>query len=104
MKINFERVLKNLKKVLKKKDINLLSKEAYEVVMNLSGFIAHYDINGFKAYYSDFDDFLRNLRNSHDLLNPNYYLDEFFMKDNKEYYTAKAKFLKKLKEVVDDVE
>jgi len=35
------------------KDINKLNKRGYNFLYLCSGFIAHYDINGFKAYYSD---------------------------------------------------
>lgn len=35
------------------KDINKLNKTGYDFINIASGFIAHYDINGFKAYYSE---------------------------------------------------
>jgi len=35
------------------KDINKLNKRGYDFINVASGFIAHYDINGFKAYYSE---------------------------------------------------
>ena len=35
------------------KDINKLNKRGYDLINVASGFIAHYDINGFKAYYSE---------------------------------------------------
>jgi hypothetical protein len=36
-------------------DINQLSKQGYDFINTASGFIAHYDLHGFKAYYSDHD-------------------------------------------------
>jgi hypothetical protein len=35
------------------RDINKLNKTGYEFLYLASGFIAHYDINGFKAHYSE---------------------------------------------------
>lgn len=35
------------------RDINKLNKTGYDFLYLASGFIAHYDINGFKAYYSE---------------------------------------------------
>lgn len=52
-----QKVLNNIKQVLKNKDINKLNKTGYNHLYLLSGFIAHYDINGFKYHYQD----LRNL-------------------------------------------
>jgi len=34
-----------------------LTLDAYNFVINMDGFIAHYNINGFRAYYSDLRDF-----------------------------------------------
>lgn len=35
------------------KDIEKLNRNGYDFLYLSSGFIAHYDINGFKAYYSE---------------------------------------------------
>ena len=91
--MNKRRILKSLKKVFDKRDIKYLSEEAYDFVENISGFIAHYNKNGFKDYYSDFDLFIKDLRNSTDILNPEYYLEEFFMKRDPQYYQDKVEIL-----------
>lgn len=47
------------------KDINKLNKTGYNFLYLASGFIAHYDLEGFKAYYSEHslqDDIERNAR------------------------------------------
>lgn len=36
------------------KDINKLNKRGYNFLYLASGFIAHYDINGFKSHYEDY--------------------------------------------------
>jgi hypothetical protein len=67
------------------KDISKLNGTGYKFIYQASGFIAHYDINGFKSYYEDHslqDDIEQNARfnmwgnfNKHD--------------DNYEYYMSR---------------
>ena len=47
------RIVKNVAKVIKTGNIELLSKQAYNYLYLCSGFIAHYNWAGFKAYYAD---------------------------------------------------
>jgi len=44
-------VIKNFKEVIENKDIDRMNKELYDFLTLYCGFIAHYDINGFKATY-----------------------------------------------------
>ncbi len=50
-------VVRNFTQVIEARDINLMGKELYQFLILYCGFIAHYDINGFKAAYSAPDDF-----------------------------------------------
>jgi hypothetical protein len=50
-------VIKNFKEVIEKKDIEMMNKELYNFLNLYCGFIAHYDINGFKATYQAPRDF-----------------------------------------------
>ena len=50
-------LIKNFKEVIEKKDINRMNKELYNFLNLYCGFIAHYDINGFKATYQNPKDF-----------------------------------------------
>jgi len=50
-------VIKNFQEVIENKDISQMNKELYEFLTLYCGFIAHYDINGFKATYSAPKDF-----------------------------------------------
>ena len=55
----------NLKRIIKAKNIEPLQKKLYEFIHLHCGFIAHYDLNGFKATYSDgrtFIEFLERLK------------------------------------------
>jgi hypothetical protein len=52
-------VVKNFRKVIEARDINLMSKELYQFLNLYCGFIAHYDINGFKETYARPRDFAR---------------------------------------------
>src|SRR4030042_3864130 len=44
-------VIKNFKEVIEHKDIDRMNKELYEFLILYSGFIAHCNIEGFKATY-----------------------------------------------------
>jgi len=44
-------VIRNFKEVIESRDINRMNKELYDFLTLYGGFIAHYDINGFKATY-----------------------------------------------------
>ena len=50
-------VVSNFRKVIEKQDICHMKKELYEFFHLHCGFIAHFDINGFKATYSRPEDF-----------------------------------------------
>jgi hypothetical protein len=62
-------VVQNFKKVIECKDIGHMKRELYEFFNLHCGFIAHYDINGFRATYSrpeDFADvFIRHFDSEH---------------------------------------
>ena len=44
-------VIKNFKEVIETRNIDKMNKELYQFLNLYCGFIAHYDINGFKATY-----------------------------------------------------
>lgn len=46
-------IVGNIKKVVLSQNSRNLTKQAYNFVMQASGFIAHYDLYGFQAEYSD---------------------------------------------------
>jgi hypothetical protein len=50
-------VIRNFKEVIENRDINRINKELYDFLNLNCGFIAHYDINGFKATYRSPMDF-----------------------------------------------
>ncbi len=50
-------VVRNFRRVIEAQDISLMNKELYQFLNLYCGFIAHYDINGFKATYSHPKDF-----------------------------------------------
>ena len=50
-------VIKNFKAVIEARDISRMKKELYEFFHLHCGFIAHFDINGFKATYKEPRDF-----------------------------------------------
>jgi len=105
-KTNKSGIIKSIEKVVKTKNIDNLSMEAYQFINIASGFIAHYDINGFKYEYQNVADFVRDLQNSMDVKNPSRYLeDPYFSKgDQKEYYADKGEILKFIAELVENLE
>jgi hypothetical protein len=50
--------VKSIEKVLKKKDLKYLTKEAYNFIILKCGSIAHFSIDGWRYYYRDLRDFL----------------------------------------------
>ena len=50
-------VIKNFKEVIETRNIDKMNKELYQFLNLYCGFIAHYDINGFKATYKSPQDF-----------------------------------------------
>ena len=55
-------IISSINSVFKNNDIEKLSKTAYTFVMNLSGFIAHYDLHGFRYEYQNLNKFATNLQ------------------------------------------
>ena len=100
-KINEAGIIKSMEAVIKSGDIEKLTKDCYNFTMNLSGFIAHYNLYGFMDQYRDTADLIRDLRNSMDIKRPEYYLDQCFLKKQPEYYQAKVRILKAFKNLVD---
>ena len=50
-------VVRNFRKVIEERDISCMSRELYQFLNLYCGFIAHYNMNGFKAVYSRAKDF-----------------------------------------------
>lgn len=68
--LNVKSVLNNLNLVFKSNDINKLNKPAYNVLHNMNGFIAHYNIQGFKEHYADVKDLINDIKSSTDYTDP----------------------------------
>ena len=59
-------VLRNIADVLANQDMGRLQKAAYTFLITHCGFIAHYDLNGFKAVYQEYlDAFVEEFLNAH---------------------------------------
>lgn len=84
--LNTKGIVASVRRCLEKNDIEQLSKAAYEHINQHMGFIAHYDIQGFKSTYSDVADFAKKLLTSEYSRDINYnkrnshrYNDDFFI-------------------------
>ena len=58
---NVKAILNNFELVLKSKNIDKLNKPTYNFIIQCSGFIAHYDLYGFKHYYQDLRDLINDI-------------------------------------------
>ena len=86
MKLKTEReiqlIVNNINKVISTNNIEILSKQAYNFLYLSSGFIAHYNINGFKDHYADVD-YLANTIIENEKFNT---YDNFRVGDENYYY------------------
>ena len=99
--LNKSGIKQSIARIIKTKDIGALTKDAYDFVINMSGFIAHYNHNGFMSEYNNVADFVRDLQNSSDTQRPDYYTkDGFFSKgEQAEYYADKTEILQFIAEI-----
>lgn len=95
-------VVRNFRQVIEDRDISLMNKELYKFVTLYCGFIAHYDINGFKATYShprDFAEvFIRHFDRNHRYFNGVYPCHE---EPYKETGYTKAEIKQEFNRIVD---
>lgn len=100
--INTKLVVNNIKNIIKSKDIYKMTKATYNVLYLMSGFIAHYNHQGFMDHYQDVDDLISDLLRSSDLKRPDYYLEAYFQKDDhsKKYYTSKSETYRAIEELL----
>jgi hypothetical protein len=103
--INTTLVVNNIKNIIKTGDISKLKKSTYQFLYIMSGFIAHYDINGFKYHYENVSDLVKDLKDSRDIKYCDYYYEAFFQKDDysRDYYTSKSKTLKSLADYLETI-
>jgi hypothetical protein len=99
--INTQTVLRNLGAVLRTRDIAKLSRTGYTFLSLMSGFIAHYDLQGFRAYYANVDDLALDIAESCDLAGAERYItDSLFTSKDAAYYRSKYETLAGLRELV----
>jgi hypothetical protein len=95
-------VIRNFKEVIESRDIDRMSKELYHFLTLYCGFIAHYDINGFKATYKaprDFAEiFIKHFDPSHPYHSRIYACDE---QPYKETGLTKAEIKREFERIVD---
>ena len=100
--LNEKGILNSIKKVLATGDSSKLTKDAYDFLNLTSGFIAHYNINGFKDYYRDTNLLREDIARSLDLRDYDRYItDSYFSKgEQSSYYAQKANVYKQLTELI----
>lgn len=102
---NTKMVIANLKTIFKSGDIYKMRKSTYNFLYLVSGFIAHYNHQGFMKHYEDTADLLQDLKNSSDVSRPDYYYEAFFVQNewSKAYYISKGQTLQAIAELVKEV-
>lgn len=105
-KINKSGIIRSLKSVIKNKDITKLTKDAYNFTMNISGFIAHYNHQGFMSNYENVADLVEDLKRSSDISNAERYINDRWFSENeqKEWYRAKSEILMAIRDMVENIE
>jgi hypothetical protein len=101
--LNAKTISNNIKKILDTGDITKMTNPTYKFIRDISGFIAHFDIQGFQHEYQNVEKLRNDLNKSRDLQRPNYYIeDSFFQKDehSKDYYTSKSETLNAIKNIL----
>jgi hypothetical protein len=100
--LNEKGILNSIRKVLATGDSDKLTKDAYDFLYLTSGFIAHYNVNGFKHYYRDTELLRNDLKRSSDLQDYDRYVrDGYFSKgEQSAYYAQKANIYKELKSLL----
>ena len=95
------KILNSFKKVFKHKNINFLTKDAYNFIMLASGFIAHYNVYGFKDVYQDVEEFSNEIK-KHKQFNQwtNFYPGE----RDYEYYMTKKEIYNSICDIIDAYE
>lgn len=100
------KIVKNLKDIQSSQNMELLNKPTYDFVMNLSGFIAHYDIFGFiDNYHQNYQPigyFFTELSNSYEIRRPERFIQDSFFStgENSSYYKSKYDLLVRIKKEV----
>lgn len=85
-------IVNSVNKVLDTGNIDHLTKKAYNFLYLCSGFIAHYNHEGFKGHYQNVSDLRRNLEQNY---NSNMWRNFRVGETNAEYYHAKAEVYKR---------
>lgn len=101
--LNSKAILKNLELVLKTNNIEKLNGPTYNFLYLMSGFIAHYNINGFKCEYRDLRKLVNDLDSSMDTRDwTRYVSDSYFSTgENAPYYFSKASVLQEIPALVE---
>lgn len=99
--IKTQAVLRNIQLVLRIGDISRLNNTAYQFLYLMQGFIAHYDLHGFRDYYRDVNDLAIDIAESADLADAERYItDRFFTGTDAAYYRSKYETLAGLRQLI----
>lgn len=90
-------ILRSFKSVFKHKDISYLTKNAYDYIYLASGFIAHYNVHGFRAEYENVYMFAQRILNNR---SNNQWSNFRPNEENYEYYMQKRDIYNAIVELI----
>lgn len=92
-------IANNVYKVILSKNINFLTKQSYDFLNNCIGFIAHYDLYGFRDYYEDTNTLAKDIL---DNAESNQWVNFFKGENDYDYYMAKKELYNRLVKLAND--
>jgi len=100
--LNVKALLNNLNLVMKTRNIDKLNKPTYTQVSLMSGFIAHYNLYGFRDTYRCIGDLICDLANSADFRDAERYIrDPWFAEEyGTDYCQSKVDFYNGIVKIV----
>ena len=86
-----DKIVKSLTSVFKTKNIENLTNDAYKFLCLMSGFIAHYDLHGFRSNYSDLKYLVSDILHSPDCIDPERMIRDKWFEEHYGYAYCKSK-------------
>ena len=94
-------IVNNVEKVLRSGSCELLTKQSYDYLYLCSGFIAHYNLYGFRDYYSDTEKLAKDIL---DNATSNQWYNFHEGENDYEYYMAKKDVYNRIAKVAYDIQ
>ena len=91
-------ILNSFKRVFSKNDSNYLTQQAYKFISLAYGFIAHYNLGGFRCEYEDVNSLKRNILRNKEM---NQWSNFRPGEENYDYYMSKKELYNKICDLIE---